>query len=159
MTRLGALTLALPLTLVACGGGSETPSEMTDAGYAALGAGDHTAAVESFEGALASLEPGSPDYLRAKMGEIEALIHVDAARARDEFLSESEAFGEAQYATVGSKMTSAKKFNEAIAVLDAGMKRFSESPKLKAMLDQVALEAQKSGNSDALDALKGLGYL
>lgn len=157
--RLAALSLALSLSIASCGGGSEDPAAMTDEGYAALGAGDHRAAVESFEGALATLEPGSPDYMRAKMGEIEALIHVDAARAKTEFLEQGESFSEAQYATVGSKMTSAKKFQEAIAVLDAGMKRFSESPKLKAMLDQVAVEAEKSGNSDALESLKGLGYL
>ncbi len=158
--RLGALSLALPLLLASCGGGaSGDPGQLTNDGYAALGSGDHAGAVESFEAALADLEPGTPEFMRAKMGEVEALIHLDAGRAQDQFLAVGSSASEADYATIGQKMTKAGAFESAIAVLDSGMKRFSESTKLKGLIDQVKVEAEKSGDAGALDSLKGLGYL
>ena len=157
---LGALCLAFSLTLAACGGGGGgDPTQLTNDGYQALNSGDHAAAVKSFEAALGGLEPGTPDFQRAKMGEIRALIHLDASRARDQFLDHAQAFDAKAYETVGSQLTSAKKFEEAIAVLDAGIKRYSESPKLQALIDKVKSEAEKSGDTGALDSLKGLGYL
>lgn len=156
---LGALCLALSLSLAACGGGGGDPTQLTNDGYQALNSGDHAAAVKSFEAALSGLEAGTPDFQRAKMGEIQALIHLDAGRARDQFLMHAEAFDAKAYETVGSQLTTAKEFEEAIAVLDAGMKRFTENPKLQALIDEVKAAAEKSGDAGALDSLKGLGYL
>ena len=165
--RPGALSLALSLTLAlasaplltACGGGAADPGQLSNEGYAALGSGDHAGAVENFEAALAGLEVGTPEYMRAKAGEIEALIHLDANRATEQLMALGDNANEALVATIGSKMTAAKEFAAAVAVLDAGMKRFPESTKIKAMLDKVQAEAEKAGDSGALDALKGLGYL
>jgi len=154
---LAALLVTLPLA--ACGGGASDPGQLTSEGYQALGSGDAKAALEDFQTALAGLEAGTPEYQRAKMGEIEALIQLDPKRAQETMLALGSAADESQYATVGNKLTGAGHFLEAIAVLDAGMKRYAESPKLKALLDQVKVEAEKQGDSGALDALKGLGYL
>jgi hypothetical protein len=156
--------LTLPL-LSGCGGdaGGGSPAELTDAGYASLGTSDWQGALTSFESALAGIEPGGEGFVRAAMGEIEALVHIDAEKAKDKFLalaqSYPDAIGTRQYKTVGGQLTSEKKFTEAIAVLDAGMKAHAEDPSLMALIDRVKEEAEKAGDSGALSALEGLGYL
>ena len=63
------------------------------------------------------------------------------------------------YATVGNKMTSAKAFQDAIAVIDAGIKKFPEDEKLPKLIEVVQAEAEAEGDEGALKALEGLGYL
>ena len=156
--------LTLPL-LTGCGGdaGGGSPSEMTDAGYASLGSSDFQGALTSFEGALANIEPGGEGFIRAAMGEVEALIHIDAGQARDKFLALAQSYPDAiesrQYKTVAGQMTSEKKFTEAIAVLDSGLQTYAEDPSLMALLERVKEEAEKAGDTGALSALEGLGYL
>lgn len=157
--------LALPL-MVSCGddgGVSGDPTALTDGGYASLNTGDFTGALSSFEQALAAIEPGQPGFNRAAMGEIEALIHVDAARAQEKFLqlatSFPDAIGARQYKTVGRKLTNEKKFVEAIAVLDAGLKAFTEDPDFAVLIATVKEQASKAGDGDAMKELEGLGYL
>ena len=157
--------LALPL-MVSCGGdggASGDPTALTDGGYASLNTGDYTGALGSFEQALAAIEPGQPGFERAAMGEVEALIYVDAPRAQEKFLQLATSFpdtiGARQYKTVGGKMTSEKKFVEAIAVLDAGLKAYGEDPEFPALIAKVQEQASKAGDGDAMKALEGLGYL
>src|SRR6266850_1060051 len=78
----------LLLSLLAACGGPADPKALTEDGYRALGAGNFTTAVKSFDGALAALgdDTSSADWLRAKMGAIQARTHTDAPRAKDEFL-------------------------------------------------------------------------
>jgi hypothetical protein len=154
---LAALLLTLPL--VSCGGGSKTPTELTNDGAAALGSGDYTGALSNYREALAGLTREDPDYLRAKMGEVEALIHVNAEEATTTFLGLGSLVDENHFATVASKMTSAGEYQEAIKVLDAGVQAYGESPKLVAMLQKVKEEAEDAGDEGALKALEGLGYL
>jgi hypothetical protein len=157
-TLLGP-ALALALFTASCGGGGNP----TDEGYAALGKSDWSAAASSFEQALKGLSPTDPGFKRAKMGHVEALIHLDAKSSEQEFLAlargNPELIGSDEYRTVASKMTSAKQYLPAIGVLDAGLKANPEDPKLMAVLEKVKSEAQKSNDAGALDALKGLGYL
>jgi hypothetical protein len=170
---LVALMAFLPVSLGACGGSAdaggggaastavnpEKGKKLTDKGMTALNSGDYAGAVESFEKAVGQLEAGSPEYMRAKAGEIEALIHVDAERAKTQMLALGPKADENMYTAVASKMCSAKRNQEAVAVLDAGIKLYPESPQLKAQMDKVIAEAQKQGDAGALDSLKGLGYL
>jgi hypothetical protein len=158
-TTLALAALCLTLPLASCGGGGGDPASLTNDGYASLGSGDHQGALESFEKALAGLDANAPEYMRAKMGEIEALTHLDADRAKDALLGLGDRAGESEYSKVASNLTVEGHFMQAIDVLDAGVKKYGESPKLKALLDKVKAEAEKSGSSDALDKLKGLGYL
>lgn len=156
--------LVLALVAGACGGGgSSDPKALTDEGYAALGTSDYDGALESFQKALAEMDSAHAQFKRAKMGEIEALIHVDAERAKDEFIamagSMSGSVTAKDYQAIASKMTSEKKYVPAIAVLDAGIKAHAENPKLLAIMEKVKSEAEKAGDSGALDALRGLGYL
>jgi len=165
--RPRALTglLALPL-LAGCGdtdAGAADPTRLADAGYASLGSSDFEGALDDFERALGALEPGAPGFVRAAMGKVEALIHLDAGRARDEFLALAagypDAVGTREFKTVGGKLTSEKRFEEAISVLHAGLEAYAEDPGLQAMLDRVAEESERAGDAGALDALRGLGYL
>jgi len=138
-------------------------SALTDRGYEALGKGNHAEAMEAFERALESLRPADPQYVRAKMGAVEAWIRADASKARKEFLelatSQPEEIGSREYAAVASKMAAAKQFVAAIDVLDAGIQAHPEDPKLKATMDEVKAAAQKAGDPDAVKKLISLGYL
>ena len=137
----------------------EKGAKLTDKGMAALNSGDPKGALLSLEKALSQLEAGSPEYMRAKSGEIEALIQVDAERAKTQLLALGPAADEDLYATIGNKMCAAGKLTQATDVLDAGIKLYSESPQLKALQDRVVAEAQKAGDPDAMEKLKGLGYI
>jgi hypothetical protein len=44
-------------------------------------------------------------------------------------------------------------------VLDAGLTRFADDPKLKEAMDLTVAAAETSGDTSALDALRSLGYL
>jgi len=157
--RLGSLALlVLPLLGTSCGGAS-TPAELTNQGAEALGSGDYPDALTKYRQALAGLDRDDPDYLRAKMGEVETLIHVNAEEATSTFLGLGSLVNENDFASVASKMTSAGEYHEAIKVLDAGVQAYGESPKLVEMLKVVRAEAEDAGDEDALKALEGLGYL
>src|SRR6185503_13446163 len=80
--------LLLPLLLAPACGGSSDPKDLTEAGYAALGAGDSKAALGEFDQALAAIgsDTAHPQYLRAKLGAIEAKIRLDPEAAKREFL-------------------------------------------------------------------------
>ncbi len=158
-TTLALATLALTLPLASCGGGAADPGSLTNDGYAALGSSDYQGALESFHEALAGLEADAPGFLRAKMGEIEALTHLDPDKAKDALLAVGDQIGESEYCRVAGDLTVGEHFDQAIDVLNAGVEKHGESPKLRALLDKVAVEAEKAGSTDALDKLKGLGYL
>jgi TolA-binding protein len=160
-----ALFLPLALALPSCGGGSSDPKALTDAGYAALGSGDHDEAAEKFAAALDAIgdDRQNVSYARAKMGHVEALMRKDAAAAKDEFLAYAQANPSTvtpdHFSTVGGKFAGAGKFGEAIEVLDAGMKTHPESPALKKLVETIKTAAEKAGDSDALNKLSGLGYI
>lgn len=166
MPSLRALPLLLlPLLLApACGGGSD-PKDLTEAGYAALGAGDQKAALADFEKALAAIgsDTAHPQYLRAELGAIEAKIRLDPEAAKTEFLELASSMPSQitarDFSTLGGKFASAKEFLAAIDLLDAGMKAHSESPELKALQDNIKAAAEKEGDQGALDKLRGLGYI
>jgi hypothetical protein len=157
------LFLAAVSALAACNGGSKDPAKLTDSGYAALGKSDWKGAQSDFDAALAVLQPTDAGFKRAKMGQVEALIHTDAAKARDEFLALAKGMSSQvepnDYIAVASKLTGERKFMDAIAVLEVGLKAHPEHPKVKAIGDRIKAEAEKAGDEGALKALKGLGYL
>lgn len=160
--RACCLALGLILTLGACGGSSD-PETLVREGNTELGSGNGEAALAKFDAALATLEPTSELWMDAKLGRIDALILVDAAKAKSEFLdlagTREADIGESEFVLYGGRMSSEKRFDEAIDVLDAGVKRFGkESTKLMAALEKVKRDATAAGASDALDKLSGLGY-
>lgn len=159
----------LPLALLACGlagtacSGGGDPTECTNQGYAALGKGDAESAVDHFADALKSLKPGEPGYDRARMGEIEAKIHLKPDAAAKSFLDyaaqQPDEVDAADYQKVGVKLSENKALTDAVSVLDAGLKRFPDNPTLKAAIAKTLAAAQQVGDNGALDALRGLGYV
>ena len=154
------LALGLTLSLAACGGGGD-PTSLTDDGYAALNTGDSSTAVSKFADALEGLTETDPDYMRAKMGHIQARIADDAAGAKDEFmaLAAKADLSANDYKTLGSKLHNGAAYSEAAVVLDAGVKKFPDDTKFKQMIDEVTAAATAAGDAGALDALGGLGYI
>lgn len=165
--------LSLLLGLAACGGGSD-PAAQVDSGYSSLSAGDHAAAVTSFEGALAGLEAGTPQHLDAKLGQIQALCHVDPVRARGELLGLSadsgvqagdynkvvtELVAAAQAKAAADQDAAVATINEAVAILTQGKQTFPDYDKWDALIKKTGDRAASLGSGDALEALKGLGYV
>lgn len=159
---IGLLALSIPLVLAGCGGSAD-PKAATDAGYAALGSGDAQAAVDHFAEALGALKPTDPGYKRARMGEIEAKVGLAPEAAAGSFLEYSKTQPEqleaGDYRKVGVQLSDRKALKAAVDVLDAGLKRFAGDPKLKEAMDLTVAAAETSGDTSALDALRGLGYI
>lgn len=160
-----ALALVLSLALAACGGSAD-PKVETDAGYAALGSGDAQKAVDHFAAALGAMKPGDAGYKRARMGEVEAKLQFAPEAAANSFLEFAKAqpdqVAAEDYRKVGTQLNSRKALVQATHVLDAGLKRFADDAQLKAAMEQTkvaAAEAEASGDTSAMDALRGLGYI
>lgn len=164
------LSALFSLSLLASCGSSEAgalkATAHTDAGYASLGAGQYEAARESFDKALAYLDPGDPGFERAAMGEIDALIQLDAGQARDRFLDLARRFpalaDARDFESVTHKLTTAGESVAAIAVLDAGLLAHPADPDLEALLERVqdlAEQAAREGSGDAEEAMRALSTM
>jgi len=150
---------ALALALAACG--DSDPQTLIADGNKALNTNDPNTALEKFSEAATALKPGDPQYLDAKLGVVEALVPTDAQKASDEFMALVTSFpdqvGEKQFIQVGGRMITERKYLEAIALIDKGIKRAGgESPKLHALMKRIEQEA--ANDKGVIDALKGLGY-
>jgi tetratricopeptide (TPR) repeat protein len=160
-----ARLLASAVLLLAACGGARNPAELTDQGYQSLRSGDHQAALESFEQAIAAYghDTAHSGWLRAKLGAIEALTHTDAARAKDEFLKLAAAnpsrVTDKEFSLIGGLLGDAGKLDEAIEVVKAGIDAHQESRQLEALVVKLGKMAETSGSAGQLDALKGLGYV
>lgn len=154
----------LPLLLLlapSCGGASD-PKALTNEGSAALGAGKYPEAVKDFEAALAAMDSADPDWMHAKVGLVEALVHTDPVRAKSEFLAlaggASSKLTDRQFSEIGTAFAQAGKINDASEILTAGMQMHPESPQLKKLLESLGDMAKASGDAQTLESLKGLGY-
>ncbi len=159
--RTLALFASIALTLAACGG--KSTKELSDDAFAAYGRSDYPTAQSLFQEALKSTDPSSADYLNLKLGEIQATAFIDGAKAQKDFLELAAAqkgkVGVQEYRTVATKLTSAHKIPEAIAVLEDGLKTFPKDDSIKKLGDAIKLEAQRLGDKASLGKLAGLGYL
>lgn len=157
------LAASLLCVVAASCGGSADPAKLTDEGYAALGKSDWKGAQTDFAAALEGLKSTDPGFLRAKLGWIEAAVYTDPAKAKDEFLALAGGMNlqikSSDYIAVASKLTGERKFPEAIAVLESGLKAHAEDPKVRAVGEAIKKAAEKAGDNAALEALKGLGYM
>ncbi len=68
-------------------------------------------------------------------------------------------FGDRQFFEVGNWLGEAGHFNEGIAVLDAGLKAHPDSERLQKLLKSLGDKAAEGGDPEALEKLKGLGYV
>lgn len=158
------VTLALSLFLLPACGASD-PRALADEGSTALNSGDYQKAAGLYEKALAALgdDPSNPDWMRCKLGWVQAEARIDGGRAKDEFLKLAAAnpsrVTDKEFNLVGSRLGDAGKLEEAIAVLKAGMEANPESVHLQALMKDLGDRAKSAGSAGALDSLKGLGYV
>jgi hypothetical protein len=162
-SRTLAVSILCLLPLASCAGGD--PKNLTDEGAKALNSGDYEAAAKSFDKALAELggDTTHPDWLRAKMGAIQARTQTDATKAKNEFLELARASPSKvtpdHFNLIGSRLGNAGHLTEANDVLEAGMAMHPESPHLKTLLVELGKKAESSGDAAVLEKLKGLGYV
>jgi len=156
-SRISALCLTL---LVACGGAGD-PNQTTNEAYTSLSSGKYAEALAGFESVLDQVDASHPAYMRARMGAIEAQIHIDEEKAEAEFLAFAKdnagQVTEKDYRTIGSKMTSAGKYVQAINVLAKGIEEYGETDALMKTIEAVKKESKN--DAAAQSALAGLGYL
>ena len=156
--RLTTLLASGLLSLLAACSGADPKTLISDA-YADLGSGDAAAALSKFDSALGQLEESDPDYDRAHKGKLEALAYTDAARCVEEVTKIASTLADKDFAMLGGALADAGNMNEAIDLLDAGMKAHKGSDSLTKLKDKVVTKATAEGNDAALAKLKGLGYL
>lgn len=162
--RTAILLSVLALSFTSCGGSSD-PAELTRSGHRALGTQDFAGALENFDSALGALgeDKSNPLYLEAMLGSIEARSSVDAVQAKDDLVALSKEFpGEVtdkDFNRIANRMGDAGKYAEAIALLDVADDAYPDSEHLKKLGARLAEDAAKGGDSDALDMLKGMGYV
>ena len=154
-----ALALALALTLIACG--DADPVAQVNESSAALNAGNYSAAEAGFEEALTQLKPGSADHLRAQLGLLRARSFSDAPGAKTGFLAFAKAndLRVNDYTLFITDLVSGDNLEEAIAVVSEMKIAFPDNPKVDEMGNALVDMAKSAGNSSALDALSGLGYV
>ncbi|MCE9594165.1 MAG: hypothetical protein K8S98_08225 [Planctomycetes bacterium] len=161
MLKHRTLPLVLVTLLAACG--SKSAKELADAAYQDLGRSDYNAAQAKFAEALKATDPASPDWVGYKFGEIEALTGIDGEKAKTEFLDLTATHGDKvtskDYVTIANKLTGARAFGPAIALLADGLKRFPKDENVKKLGDRIKIEAEKANDKGALSSLQGLGYL
>lgn len=154
-TSLGLL-LALTLPLSACGSGDPE----TEA-YDALNSGDYQTAVAKFEAAASDVDASAApeDYAELMIGRCRALAHVDAEKAKTEFLAlaDEAELEPGDYSMVASELIGADELLVAIDLFHEGMKKFEDNSTMVQLKDKVLKMA--SNNDAANDKLKGLGYL
>lgn len=158
-----ACLLSLALLLPACGGSD--PAALTHSGNTALGSGDFDAALADFQSALDAIgsDTSHPEYVRAKLGAIEAWTKLDPAKARDEFLKLADAMpdrvNDRDFNRIGGRLGDAGNINEATELAQAGKERYPDSAHLDTLIKRLGDQAQAGGDSEALEALRGLGYV
>ena len=154
------------LTLVSftssCGGGG-SPKEQVDAGYASLGSGKSKDALASFESALTKLTPADADYLRAKLGVVEALVRVDAERSKKELIDLAKAqpgkVTAKDYLRTASFMVNENRLAVAAETLEAGESLIKDDPKAIEVKEMIKERAKKATDPGEIARLKSLGYL
>lgn len=136
MNAIATTALALVTTLFAAGCGSSDSRSLISNGRSSLGSGDARAALALFEEALSVLGEDEAAFVVAKLGEIEALIALDALRADAEFLAlanaRSDRIGEGEYIDIAGKLANGGRYEEALEITHAGIERFgAEATRLK----------------------------
>ncbi len=156
-----AAALSLPLIFTAC----TDESDPKEGGYEAMQNGDHATAASAFKAALEGTDASAPDYTELRLARCEALAFVNGDESEAEFKSlceEQSELDSKQYALIGRSLLEAEATANAARVVDMGLTAHPDDAKLTALMDKVmvaAAEAADGEDSDAMDALKGMGYL
>ena len=153
------LSLCLFTALAACGG--PDPAAQVKDSYSALSSRDYAGAEAGFTEALQGLDSSSTEHMRAQLGLFRARSYSDPAGAKADFLSYAKANGLAiiDYKQLISDLVSGDHLDEAIAIVAEMKTIFPDDPDVDEMGNMLVAKAKSSGDSGALDALSGLGYV
>ncbi len=148
-------TLALG-PLLACGAG---PDQKLESARERLAEGDYAEAAEAARAGLAAGASGATAW-RLELAALEAEARGnqgDLALARLERLAGARAdqVRGALFLQTAGQLREAGDAAGAIALLDAGARRFPEDADLRSAIEQ----AKASGSSDELEKLRSLGYI
>jgi hypothetical protein len=157
--RRGILVLGC-LVVAACG--SSDPKTLTDQGMAALNSGDPKAALSDFDRALEHMDSNHPEFPRASVSRCQALVAIDPARAKDEFLKlariPAARVAEPEFTAIAMDLVKHRAIGPATEIAEGGLKMYPESPAMKTLLDKVGDAAKKANDPEAVKKLKSLGY-
>ena len=153
------LHLCLLLALTACGG--TDPATQVNESYSSLNARDYSGAEAGFAEALPQLEPGTSVHLRAQLGLFRARSFSDSASAKTDFLAYASAndLEIGDYTQFITDLVTGEHLEEAIAVVSEMKKAFPDNVKVDDMGNALVERAKSAGDTSALDALSGLGYV
>jgi hypothetical protein len=145
------------VALLACGGGA---AESLESARSELAASDWDGAVASAEAGLKSSDVNPAQQWQLELVRLEAYARgkkADQATATLERLAteHSKQVNGGLYATTAGQLHQAGDSAGAIAVLDAGMKRFPQDTELSAAIDKV----KAAGSPEDVEMLKQLGYI
>jgi hypothetical protein len=153
-----ALFALLTVFIAACG--SADPKE---AGFEALQRAEYADAVYHLEVAMEAAEPGTEEYLEVAVARCEALAYTDPATCKAEFMalvaSAAEQISTQDFSMVVTRLMETSEYVAAIDILEAGVNKFPDDPKMGKLKDKVVEKSQKAADPAALEALKGLGYI
>jgi len=159
-----ALCSILLFALASCS--DSDPKTLCGEGYTAHNSGQYGDAKESFDAAIAQLEPTDELYVEARLGSCRAQAHIDPGAARDAFLALAEEHANAlelgDYTMLLSELDSSKEYLVAVDVAHAGKLAYPESERMSKTMDDFVEKAKaeaEGGDSSVLDKLKGLGYV
>lgn len=160
--RLTTLLLGAVLFASSCGGSSD-PNELTTSGERALASQDFATAEADFASALAAIGDNASDplYMRAKLGSIEARAGDDPAAVVTELieLAAGGKVSDRDFNRIAGRLGDSKHFADATKLLAEAKKLFPDASHLDTLGAKLAADATKAGDSDAIDALAGLGYV
>jgi hypothetical protein len=161
------LALAAPFLslLAACGGDAAAGASPYERGLDQAKAGDHAAAVASYDEALADLEPAAETYMEIQMARIESLTHTDAPKAAIDFLEvadeNSELVKPEDFMRVFNWFVQVKDWGQGGKIADTFGTAYPENEELAQRMDTRIQEAIDAGEVSAaqLEMLEGLGYV
>jgi hypothetical protein len=158
---LTPFALALALCVVGCGG--STPADPVAAAEEALQKGDSSKAVSLLRSAVADMKSGTPDHHEALVLLCSALAEEKAEEARDLFLDFAKQYPDVvsprNFKDVQSYLQTYGHYAVAVDVMDAGLKRWQDDPVMVEMKNKLIAAAQSAADPEALEKLKGLGYM
>lgn len=161
------LALAAPLLslLAACGGDASANADPYERGLDLAKAGDHAAAVNSYDEALAELQPAAGDYMEIQMARVESLTHADAPKAAIEFLAVADESPDLvkpeDFMRVFNWFVGVKDWGQGGKIASTFGTSYPENEELAKRMDTRIQEAIDAGevSAEQLEMLEGLGYI
>lgn len=161
-----SLAFVAALALAACGGESaSTPNELFLEGNSLAAKGDHAAALENFEEAIAALgdDTASPMFAKLQVAKVTSHAHEDADTAVLDFLNAAEAnpdqIGKNEMASAVTKLSEGGAFTAAFQIVKVAEGRFEGDEDIVDLMARVDEDIKNNASADDLKALEGLGYV